>query len=453
MKITIFGSGYVGLTTSACLAEAGNDVLCVDVDAIKVEALSRGEVSIYEPGLEDLVQGNLKAGRLRFTTDTAAAVRHGEFQFVAVGTPSSADGGADLSQVDAVAHEIGRGMEEPKLVVHKSTVPVGTADRVRGIIQRELENRGRSLDFDVVSNPEFLKEGSAVKDFMKPDRIIIGSSREDSAEKLKALFAPFNRNHDRVVLMEVRSAELAKYAANAMLATRISFMNELAGIAERLGADIEQVRRGIGSDPRIGYAFLYAGAGYGGSCLPKDVRALRHTAREAGHAPLLLDAVDSVNDAQKRWLFERINEHFDGRLSGRAIALWGLSFKPNTNDIREAPALLLIESLLEAGARVQAHDPEAIPDARRVLGDRSRLAFVDDQYEALDGADALALATEWRSFWSPDFERMRQAMREQVIFDGRNVYDPEALEALRFTHYSVGRTTVRPRKKPSLKSV
>lgn len=452
MKVTVYGSGYVGLTTGACLAEAGNDVLCVDVDDQKVAALSGGRVSIYEPGLEDLVRGNLAAGRLRFTTDTAAGVAHGEFQFIAVGTPPTREGGADLDQVQAVAREIGRHMEVPRLVVHKSTVPVGTTDRVREIIGTELERRGRRLDFDVVSNPEFLKEGSAVKDFMKPDRIIIGTCREESAERLKELFAPFNRNHDRVLVMDARSAELSKYAANAMLATRISFMNELAAIAERMGADIEQVRHGIGSDPRIGYAFLYAGAGYGGSCLPKDVRALRHAAREAGHAPPLLDAVDAVNAAQKRWLFERIRTHFGDDLSGRVFALWGLAFKPNTNDLREAPALALVEELLAAGAEVRAHDPEALREAATHFRGRSHIGFEPDQYRVLEGADALVLVTEWRSFWSPDFRRLREALKAPVIFDGRNVFDPHTLTSLGFTHYSVGRAVARPEQGGAVKS-
>lgn len=444
MKVSVFGSGYVGLTTAACLAEAGNHVVCVDVDEAKVDALRRGEVSIYEPGLAEMVTGNAEAGRLVFTTDVAQGVSHGEFQFIAVGTPSTGDGGADLSQVFTVARDMGRLMEDHRLVIHKSTVPVGTADRVRSIISSELEKRGKDVSFDVISNPEFLKEGSAVKDFLKPDRIIIGTDDADSAERMKALFGPFNRNHDRTLVMDVRSAELSKYAANAMLATRISFMNEMAAIAERLGADIEQVRHGIGSDPRIGYAFLYAGAGYGGSCLPKDVRALRHTARTADYTPAMLDAVDSVNTSQKRWLFERLREHFEGRLRGRTIALWGLAFKPNTNDLREAPAIALVEELLDAGARVRAHDPEAIPEARRHFGDREGIEFDEDAYGVLKGADALALVTEWRSFWSPDFERMREALNEPVIFDGRNVYDPKVLERHGILHYAVGRAS-RPR--------
>lgn len=450
MKIAVFGSGYVGLTTAACLAEAGNHVVCVDVDENKVASLQRGEVHIYEPGLAEMITGNAEAGRLSFTTNASEAVAHGEFQFIAVGTPSSDDGAADLSQVYAVVRDIGRLMEGERLVVHKSTVPVGTADEVRSIIAAELEKRGRDIPFDVISNPEFLKEGSAIKDFLKPDRIIIGTDEPASAERMKALFAPFNRNHDRTLVMDVRSAELSKYAANAMLATRISFMNEMAAIAERLGADIEQVRHGIGSDPRIGYAFLYAGAGYGGSCLPKDVRALRHTAHAAGHDPALLDSVDAINARQKRWLFERLQEHFEGRLRGRTIALWGLAFKPNTNDLREAPALELIEALMESGARVRAHDPEAVPEARRRFGDRQGLSFDEDAYAVLDGADALVLATEWRSFWSPDFERMREALNEPVIFDGRNVYDPAALTRHGFTHYAVGRgvSTTRARSRP-----
>lgn len=439
MKISIFGSGYVGLTTAACLAEAGNHVVCVDVVEEKVEALRRGEIPIYEPGLEEFVVGNAEAGRLRFTTDIAEGVEHGEFLFIAVGTPSADDGSADLSQVRAVARDVGRLMTGHRLVINKSTVPVGTADMVRSVIRGELERRGENLTFDVISNPEFLKEGSAVNDFMKPDRIIVGTDDPDSAARMKALFAPFNRNHDRTLFMSVRSAELAKYAANCMLATRISFMNEMAAIAEKLGADIEEVRRGIGSDPRIGYAFLYAGAGYGGSCLPKDVRALRHTAREAGYEPGLLDAVDGINERQKHWLFERLDEHFQGNLKGRRLALWGLAFKPNTNDLREAPSLGLIRKLLEAGASVQAHDPEAMPDARRHFGELDGLAYAEDPYDALEGADALVLVTEWRSFWSPDFRRIRSALKEPVIFDGRNVYDPAVLQRHGFEHYAVGR--------------
>lgn len=439
MNVSVFGSGYVGLTTAACLAEAGNHVVCVDVDEAKVVALRRGEVSIYEPGLEELVTGNAATGRLVFTTDVAEGVAHGEFLFIAVGTPSGDDGGADLTQVFRVAVDIGRLIEDRRLVVHKSTVPVGTADEVRRIIAAELDRRGLEIPFDVISNPEFLKEGSAVKDFLKPDRIIIGTDDADSAERMKALFSPFNRNHDRTLVMDVRSAELSKYAANAMLATRISFMNEMAAVAERLGADIEHVRHGIGSDPRIGYAFLYAGAGYGGSCLPKDVRALRHTARTAGYEPRLMDAVDQVNSRQKAWLYERLLEHFEGRLRGRKIAVWGLAFKPNTNDLREAPSIGLIEALLEAGARVRAHDPEAIPEARRLFGEREGLAFEEDAYMVLDGADALVLVTEWRSFWSPDFKRIRALLKHPVIFDGRNVYDPAALERHGILHYAVGR--------------
>lgn len=450
MKVSVFGSGYVGLTTAACLAEAGNHVVCVDVDGAKVTALNNGEVSIYEPGLRELVSGNAAAGRLSFTTDAFEGISHGEFLFIAVGTPSSQDGGADLSQVFTVAGDIGRLMENRRLVVHKSTVPVGTADQVRAIIAGELEKRGRDIPFDVISNPEFLKEGSAVKDFLKPDRIIIGTDDPDSADRMKALFSPFNRNHDRTLVMDVRSAELSKYAANAMLATRISFMNEMAAIAERLGADIEHVRHGIGSDPRIGYAFLYAGAGYGGSCLPKDVRALRHTARAAGHGPALLDAVDGINARQKRWLYERLQAHFEGRLRGRTIALWGLAFKPNTNDLREAPALELIEALLGSGAHVRGHDPEAVPEARRHFGERRGLSFDEDAYAVLDNADALVLVTEWRSFWSPDFERIREALNEPVIFDGRNVYDPAELSRHGFTHYAVGRgvSATRARSRP-----
>lgn len=444
MKISIFGSGYVGLVTGACLAEVGNDVLCVDVDEAKIEGLRQGRIPIFEPGLEEIVRKNLASGRLAFTTDAAGAVDHGLFQFIAVGTPPDEDGSADLQHVLAVARSIGRHMDEYRIVVNKSTVPVGTADRVRIAVQEELDARGRRTEFDVVSNPEFLKEGAAVDDFMRPDRIIIGTDNPRTAELLRALYAPFNRSHERVVRMDVRSAELTKYAANAMLATKISFMNELATLAERLGADIEQVRVGIGSDPRIGYHFIYPGAGYGGSCFPKDVKALERTARDAGYEAELLRSVEAVNERQKARIFAKIQQHYDGRLAGRVIALWGLAFKPNTDDMREAPSRTLMEALWAAGATVRAYDPAACAECARLYPGRSGLVLCDSPDEALDGADALVLMTEWNAFRSPDFAALRRALREPVIFDGRNLYDPEILAQEGFAYYSIGREPVVP---------
>jgi UDPglucose 6-dehydrogenase len=440
MKITIFGSGYVGLVTGACLAEVGNDVLCVDIDERKIGMLREGRIPIYEPGLEDLVTGNMKAGRLDFTTDLAAGVAHGLFQFIAVGTPPGEDGSADLQHVLAVARTIGQHMEEYRIVVNKSTVPVGTADKVKAVLNEVLAERGRRIEFDVVSNPEFLKEGAAIDDFMRPDRIVIGTDNPRTTELLRALYAPFNRNHERIVRMDVRSAELTKYAANAMLATKISFMNELANMAERLGADIEHVRIGIGSDPRIGWHFIYPGVGFGGSCFPKDVKALERTAREIGYQAELLQAVEAVNDRQKRVLFHKIERHFGGNLRGRTLALWGLAFKPNTDDMREAPSRVLMEALWQAGATVRAYDPVAREEAHRIYGDRPDLILCNTPEEALQGADALALITEWNEFRSPDFAVIRKALKNPVIFDGRNVYDPEILAAEGFVHYSIGRT-------------
>jgi UDPglucose 6-dehydrogenase len=442
MKITIFGSGYVGLVTGACLAEVGNDVLCVDIDERKIGMLREGRIPIYEPGLEDLVTGNMKAGRLSFTTDMAAGVAHGLFQFIAVGTPPGEDGSADLQHVLAVARTVGQHMEDYRIVVNKSTVPVGTADRVKAVLSEVLAARGRKIEFDVVSNPEFLKEGAAIEDFMRPDRIVIGTDNPRTTELLRALYAPFNRNHERIVRMDVRSAELTKYAANAMLATKISFMNELANMAERLGADIENVRKGIGSDPRIGWHFIYPGVGFGGSCFPKDVKALDRTAREIGYQAQLLQAVEAVNDNQKRVLFHKIERHFGGNLHGRTLALWGLAFKPNTDDMREAPSRVLMEALWQAGARVRAYDPVAGEEAHRIYGDRPDLILCNSPEEALQGADALALITEWNEFRSPDFAVVKKALKQPVIFDGRNVYDPEILAAEGFVHYSIGR---RPR--------
>jgi UDPglucose 6-dehydrogenase len=439
MKVTIFGTGYVGLVTGTCLAEMGNHVLCVDVDTEKIARLERGEIPIYEPGLEPLVRRNHEAGRLAFTTDAKAAVAHGDTIFIAVGTPPDEDGSADLSYVLAVARSIGENATGYVVVVDKSTVPVGTADRVRAEIDAALKKRGVDIAFDVVSNPEFLKEGNAVDDCMKPDRILVGSRSARAIDLLKSLYAPFNRNRDRIVVMDERSAELTKYAANAMLATKISFMNEIANIAERVGADVEMVRHGIGSDPRIGYHFIYPGTGYGGSCFPKDVQALERTAHAHGYQARLLGAVEAVNRDQKRKLFELIVRHFDGRLGDRTIALWGLAFKPNTDDMREAPSRVLMEALWQAGAKVRAHDPQAGNEATRIYGQRDDLVLCGDPWEALDGADALAVVTEWKVFRSPDFGRIREALKVPVIFDGRNLYDPSMVESAGLAYYGVGR--------------
>jgi UDPglucose 6-dehydrogenase len=438
MDVAIFGTGYVGLVTGACLADGGNDVICVDVDEAKIASLRQGELPIYEPGLKDVVARNVKAGRLRFTTDAAETVAHGLFQFIAVGTPPQEDGSSDLQYVFQVARTIGDLMSDEKIVVTKSTVPVGTTDRVRALIEERLSERGVDIPFDVVSNPEFLKEGAAVEDFMRPDRIIVGTENRTTQELMHELYAPFNRNHNRLMTMDVRSAELTKYAANAMLATRISFMNELANIAERVGADIEHVRIGIGSDSRIGYDFIYAGAGYGGSCFPKDIRALERTAAAHGYTAQLLRAVEAVNDRQKSALFEKIMAHYDGNLFGRTFGVWGLAFKPNTDDMRDAPSRYLLESLWAAGASVRAHDPAALDEARRIWGDRPDLTLCEDPEEVVNGADALVIITEWRVFRSPDFEMLREALREPVIFDGRNIYDPARVAAEGFTYYGIG---------------
>ncbi len=439
MRITIFGTGYVGLVTGACFADVGNDVVCVDIDADKVARLEAGAIPIFEPGLEGMVTENRRAGRLRFTTDAAAAIDHGETIFIAVGTPPDEDGSADLSHVLAVAQTIGNHMDSYVVIVDKSTVPVGTADRVRDTVTATLARRGVEMAFDVVSNPEFLKEGAAVKDFMRPDRIVIGSSSSRAIERMRALYAPFNRNHDRIVEMDVRSAELTKYAANAMLATKISFMNEMANIAERVGADIEMVRIGIGSDMRIGFSFIYAGAGYGGSCFPKDVRALDHAARAHGYEPRILSSVEAVNAEQKERLFAMIHRYFDGRLQGRTLAVWGLAFKPDTDDMREAPSRVLIERLWEAGARVRVYDPEAGAAALSIWGARDDLCVCATAAEALVGADALAVVTEWREFWSPDFAAMGEALSGRAVFDGRNIYDPATVEAAGLAYYGIGR--------------
>ena len=439
MKVTLFGSGYVGLVTGACLAEAGNHVVCVDVDAGKIERLKRGDVPIHEPGLDALLHRNAEAGRIEFTTDAVRGVEHGLFQFIAVGTPPEEDGSADLSHVLAAARTIATHMKRYTIVVTKSTVPVGTADKVRGELEKTLRGRAAAIEFDVVSNPEFLKEGAAIADFMKPDRVVVGTDNPRTTELLRALYEPFTRNHDRLIVMDIRSAELTKYAANSMLATKISFMNELANIAERLGADIEKVRIGIGSDPRIGYGFIYPGAGYGGSCFPKDVKALIHSSHEAGHAPLLLDAVEAVNARQKEVLFGKIQRHFGGVLAGRTIALWGLAFKPDTDDMREASSRTLMEGLWRAGARVRAYDPVASLEARRLYGERPDLVLAGNAYEAAEGADALAIVTEWKEFRSPDFERLRELLTTPVIFDGRNLYDPQMVEGFGLSYYAIGR--------------
>ena len=439
MKVTIFGTGYVGLVTGACLAEMGNQVLCVDVDAAKVARLKRGEIPIYEPGLEAIVRRNHASGQLDFTTEAAPAIAHGQLIFIAVGTPPDEDGSADMQYVLAVARTIGRHLDRYAVVVNKSTVPVGTADRVRDAVAAELGERGVSVEFDVVSNPEFLKEGAAVEDCLRPDRIIVGASSERAVAQLRKLYAPFNRNHDRMVVMDERSAELTKYAANAMLATKISFMNEIANIAERVGADVELVRQGIGSDPRIGYHFIYPGAGYGGSCFPKDVQALERMAQGCGYDAALLGAVEAVNRQQKAKLFELIARHFDGKLEGRTVALWGLAFKPNTDDMREASSRQLMERLWSAGAKVRAFDPEAREEARRLYGERADLVLCEHAYDALAGADVLAVVTEWKAFRSPDFARIRSALNEPAIFDGRNLYEPDAVEEAGLAYYGIGR--------------
>ncbi|MCU7803129.1 MAG: UDP-glucose/GDP-mannose dehydrogenase family protein [Candidatus Thiodiazotropha sp. (ex Lucinoma borealis)] len=439
MKVSVFGSGYVGLVTGACLAEVGNDVVCMDVDERKIKMLKQGEIPIYEPGLEAMVERNVQAGRLTFTADAAAAVEHGLFQFIAVGTPPDEDGSADLQYVLAVATAIAEHMDDYRVIVDKSTVPVGTGDKVRERINETLRANGKQVEFDVVSNPEFLKEGAALDDFMKPDRIIIGTDNPRTTELLRALYTPFNRNHDRLIAMDIRSAELTKYAANAILATKISFMNELSNLSERLGADIEQVRHGIGADTRIGYSFIYPGCGYGGSCFPKDVNALERTAREVGYDAQLLTAVEAVNYRQKRVLFSKIQRHFSGDLKDRTFALWGLSFKPNTDDMREASSRVLMEALWEAGAKVQVFDPEAMDECRRIYGERDDLVYCEDQESTLNGADALVVVTEWQVFRSPDYDEIKQSLSEPVIFDGRNIYDPQRMKEAGFSYYAIGR--------------
>jgi UDPglucose 6-dehydrogenase len=439
VKITVIGSGYVGLVTGTCLAEVGNQVCCLDLDAKKIETLKQGGMPIFEPGLDDMVRRNVAEERLTFTTDVEESVSFGEVQFIAVGTPPDEDGSADLQYVLAAARNIGRTMSAYTVVVDKSTVPVGTADRVKAVIAEALSARGVSIPFSVVSNPEFLKEGAAIDDFMKPDRIVVGAEDERAIETMRRLYAPFQRNHERIIFMDVRSAELTKYAANAMLATRISFMNELANLAETMGADIELVRKGIGSDPRIGYHFLYPGSGYGGSCFPKDVKALISTAAENGHKLRVLEAVEEANDLQKRRLVDKVIARFGSDLKGKRFALWGLAFKPNTDDMREAPARVIIDELTRLGAYVVAYDPVSMPEARRIMRDNPRVRFAPEMMGALAGADALLIITEWKMFRSPDFNAIKQTLKTPTIFDGRNMYDPAWVRGLGFDYQAIGR--------------
>ncbi|NBT28432.1 MAG: UDP-glucose/GDP-mannose dehydrogenase family protein [Gammaproteobacteria bacterium] len=442
MRVTVVGTGYVGLVSGTCLADVGNDVLCIDSDEKKIAGLRDGEIPIFEPGLEELVQRNTSAGRLRFSTDLAEGVTHGEVVFIAVGTPPDEDGAADLQHVLAVAHGIGTVLEDYRVVVNKSTVPVGTADKVKNAIQKALTSRNQEVDFSVVSNPEFLKEGAAIEDFLKPDRIVVGIADERSKEIMRELYAPFNRNHERLLFMDIRSAELTKYAANAMLATKISFMNELANIAERVGADIETVRLGIGSDPRIGYHFIYPGCGYGGSCFPKDVKALAHTATKNAYEARLLNAVEAVNEDQKASLLGKVCDHFGQDLSGLNFGVWGLSFKPNTDDMREAPSLTVISGLLGRGAMVLGYDPVAGPEAQRHFENDKGFSLAEDMYGASENSDALILLTEWKEFRAPDMGRLLSNLRTPVIFDGRNVFDPAVMKRLGARYYSIGRRPV-----------
>lgn len=441
MNVTVFGIGYVGLVQAAVLADAGHHVICVDVDETKVENLKKGIIPIYEPGLTPIVEDNYKAGRLEFTTDTKTGIEHGDIQFIAVGTPPDEDGSADLKYVLAVAETIATHMNKDQIIIDKSTVPVGTADKVSAKVSEVLKKRGVSFEHHVVSNPEFLKEGSAVLDCQKPDRIVIGTDNDSVADTLRELYSPFNRNHDRIIIMDVKSAELTKYAANCMLATKITFMNEMANIAEKLGADIEAVRHGIGSDTRIGYQFIYPGCGYGGSCFPKDVQALIRTSDSIGYDAEMLKSVEAVNKRQKEKLFIKINNHFNGNLKDKTIALWGLSFKPNTDDMRDAPSRVLMEALWAAGATVQAFDPEAMPESQRIYGQREDFKLMGTQEAALQNADALVLVTEWQQFKSPDFDQIIELLKKPVIFDGRNQYDPKRLTKKGITYYSIGRNT------------
>ncbi|MBS4153418.1 UDP-glucose/GDP-mannose dehydrogenase family protein [Cobetia sp. MC34] len=439
MKITVFGTGYVGLVTGTCLADVGHDVICMDVDAAKIDGLKQGEIPIFEPGLESMVLRNVEAGRLNFTTDARQAVEHGVLQFIAVGTPPDEDGSADLKYVLAVAGTIGEHMNDYKVIIDKSTVPVGTADRVTARVAEVLAERGESVDFDVCSNPEFLKEGAALEDFTRGARIVVGTDSEKVRERMRECYAPYNRNHEKLMFMDVRAAELTKYAANAMLATKISFMNEISNLAERLGADIEEVRRGIGSDPRIGYHFIYPGCGYGGSCFPKDVQALARTASQVGYDAELLTAVESVNKRQKVTLFDKLSRAFDGDLKGKTIAVWGLAFKPNTDDMRDAPSSTLMEALWDAGATVQAYDPEAMKECRRIYGERDELVLVADRQQAVKGADALVVCTEWKEFRTLDGEWLKAQLGFPVVVDGRNLFEPAAMKAAGLMYYAVGR--------------
>ena len=440
MKLSIIGTGYVGLVTGACLAELGNDVICLDVDVDKIERLRQGDIPIYEPGLEPLVKRNAQAGRLRFTTDIAQSVGHGQVQFIAVGTPPDEDGSADLQHVISAARAIGQHMQDYRLVVNKSTVPVGTAGKVKTAIQAQLTRRAKLIDFTVVSNPEFLKEGAAVEDFMRPNRIVVGAADERAVQIMRAIYAPILRNHDRMIIMDVASAELTKYAANAMLATRISFMNELANLAEEIGADIESVRKGIGSDARIGYHFLYAGCGYGGACFPKDVSALQQTASDAGMKLKIIEAVNEVNEAQKSRLLQKISRRFGEDLTGKRFAVWGLTFKPNTDDMREAACQIIIPGIIARGAAVVAYDPVAMPQARKTFAGLPRMEFSESPQAALDGADCLVIITEWKEFRSPDFEDVKRRLRTPVIIDGRNLYEPSMVRSYGLEYSGIGRT-------------
>ena len=442
MKVTVYGSGYVGLVTGSLLADVGNDVLCVDIDEEKVANLNKGIIPIHEPGLDKVILSNIEIGRLHFTTDMDRAVAHSEMQFIAVGTPPDEDGSADLKHVLAVAQTIAERMQERKLVVTKSTVPVGTSDRVSARIKEVLEKRGETFEYSTISNPEFLKEGAAIEDFRKPDRIVVGTQDSHAIEQMRKLYAPFCRNHDRLIFMDIRSSELTKYAANSMLATKISFMNELSNLADSLGADIEQVRIGIGSDPRIGYSFIYPGAGYGGSCFPKDVKALIATAKEVGYKAELLESVENVNERQKSVLPDKINKHFNNDLSGKTFAVWGLSFKPNTDDMREAPSRVLMEALWSQGASVQAYDPVASDEAKHLYPDHSQLTLADSAQEAVKGADALIIMTEWNEFRSPSWPDLKAGLNSAVIFDGRNLYDPSVVADNGFHYYCIGRPVV-----------
>ena len=445
MDISIFGTGYVGLVSGACLAEVGHNVFCTDKDQAKIEKLNNGIVPIWEPGLEALIERNVAAGRLNFTTDADNTVHHGEIQFIAVGTPADEDGSADLQYVLEVAEKISHNMQDYKVIVNKSTVPVGTANQTKATISQLLKQRGANIPFDVVSNPEFLKEGAAVSDFLKPDRIILGIESERARSLMYELYEPFNRNHDRIIIMDVCSAEMTKYVANAMLATKISFMNEMANLVELLGADIEEVRRGIGTDPRIGHHFIYPGCGYGGSCFPKDIKALDRTAQLVGYNPKLIKAIQAINDTQKTILYSKLLDHFGGasQLNGLTIGVWGLSFKPNTDDMREAPSRTLMEALWQSGATVQAYDPVALEEAKRIYSSQAQLKLFDDKYEALQDVDALVICTEWQQFRVPDLEEMARRMRQKVIIDGRNLYSPKKLVSAGWEYMAIGRSPIK----------